>query len=175
MATLLELSHDLLNLAAQLDELAEMPDEQQQVVWDWLEEIWTEKQSELKTKLESYAQYIRELELRAEARKAEAKRLADRARVDENRAKCLKFLLMQFFQAHDLKTIETATFKLTLARNGGKCPVILDETYSVAEIPDELCKVERTPDLNAIRAALENGHELEFARLGDRGQSMRIR
>jgi hypothetical protein len=175
MTTLLEISQDLLNLEAQLDELAELPDEQQQIVVEWLEEIWTEKQSELKTKLENYAQYIRELELRAEARRAEAKRIADRAKVDENRAKCLKVMLMQFFQTHDLKTIETATFKLSLTKNGGKLPLILDETYSVAEIPDALCKVERTPDLDAIREALEAGKTLEFARLGERGQSIRIK
>ena len=111
----------------------------------------------------------------AEVWKQEAKRLADRARVDSNRAASLKQMLQEFFACHDLKTVETARYKLTLASNGGKAPLIVDEDYGTTAIPDELCKVTREPDTAAIRAALEAGEELPFARVGERGQSMRIK
>lgn len=74
-----------------------------------------------------------------------------------------------------MKTIETDRYRLTLANNGGKLLVVIDEDFSVASMPDDLVKVSMTPDLEAIRSALEFGATLEFARFGERGRSLRIR
>ena len=80
-----------------------------------------------------------------------------------------------FFNAHNLKTVETARYKLSLAKNGGKQPLILDESIPVSQLPEQFQKVSIDPDTTAIREALERGEKLEFAQLGERGTSIRIK
>jgi len=54
-------------------------------------------------------------------------RLQELASSNENRARLLKDRLKWFFETHGLKTIETPA-TLQLAKNGGKAPLILDES-----------------------------------------------
>ena len=174
MATLIEISKDLIELEAQLDELGS--DDQAAVIEAWLEELHCEKSEEMRKKLDNYAALISDLLIRAEARKAEAQRLMQQAKVDQGKADNLKKVLQWFFTEHELKTVETDRYRITLAKNGGKAPIVLDEEYEVASMPDEFVRVAISPDLEAIRSALEAGEKLlEFARLGERGQSIRIK
>lgn len=175
MVTLLEISKDLITLQHSLDDLEGMPEQQAEELYEWFAELSEEKEAERDRKLDNYAALIGELEARSEARKIEAKRMSDRAKADENRAKSLKAMLQQFFECHELKTLETPRYRLTLANNGGKLPLIVDEDFSVAAMPDDLIKVSITPDNEAIRTALEAGEALEFARFGERGRSLRIK
>jgi hypothetical protein len=78
-------------------------------------------------------------------------------------------------QTHNLKTVETPRYKLQLAKNGGKAPLILDESVPVAKLPERFQKVSIDPNTVAIREALESGEHLNFAQLGERGMSMRIK
>jgi hypothetical protein len=97
------------------------------------------------------------------------------AQADENRAKLLKQRLQWFFETHNLKSVETARYKLSLAKNGGKAPLILDENVPATQLPERFRRVSIDADIIAIRQALEAGEQLGFAQLGDRGQSLRIR
>jgi hypothetical protein len=171
MPTLIQISRDLIELEEQLEELFDNPEAQDRLIdrWFWLENIEAQRDQ----KLDNYAALIQELQARADARKAEAQRLQKRSQIDENKVKALKANLQRFFQAHELKTIETDRYRLTLAKNGGKAPMILDENYPTTDIPDRLTS--REPDREAIRKALEKGEVLDFARLGDRSYSMRIK
>jgi len=90
-------------------------------------------------------------------------------------ARLLKDRLKWFFETHGLKTIETPRYKLQLAKNGGKAPLILDESVPVAKLPERFQKVSIDPNTMAIREALERGESLEFAMLGERATSMRIK
>ena len=126
-------------------------------------------------KLDNYAALISEITARAELRKSEARRLMELAQVDENRAKLLKDRLKAFFEVHSLKTVETARYKLSLAKNGGKQPLILDDSIPVTQLPEQFQRVSVDPDTAAIRSALERGELLEFAQLGERGTSLRIK
>jgi len=175
MTTLIEISQDLLTLNDALTHLEDLPEQQANELQAWFTELLEEKQTERDRKLDNYAALITELEARATVRRQEAQRILDRARADENRAKWLKSMLMDFFRCHDLKTVETTRYRLTLARNGGKQPIVLDDAYPAADIPDALCRLERTPNLEAIRERLEAGENLPFAHFGERGQSLRIR
>jgi len=96
-------------------------------------------------------------------RKAELQRLQELASSNENRARLLKDRLKWFFETHGLKTIETPRYKLQLAKNGGKAPLILDESVPVAKLPERFQKVSIDPNTMAIREALERGESLEFA------------
>jgi hypothetical protein len=171
--TLYEIGEDIVALSNALDELGgDISDpEVAEAIDEWL----LENRTNLAAKLDGYASLIRELEARADARKVEAKRLAELARYDENKANRLKERLRLFFEEQGMKKVETARFSLTLANNGGKIPVIVDDEIAPEYLPEGYRRVKYEPDNDAIRAALERGESLPFAHLGDRGSSIRIR
>lgn len=170
-------SRSLFSISDDLEKLNELLDEcgddaqQQELINSWLEQLGEERDK----KLDSYAALIAEMTARAEVRKAEAKRMMELASSDESRAKMLKNRLLQFFEKHNLKTVQTTRYKLQLQRNGGKAPLVLKEGVSPTELPERFQKVSIDPDTTAIREALERGEKLEFAQLGERGTSLRIK
>jgi hypothetical protein len=175
MTTLIEISLDMTMLDQELEDLIDSPDAQDEAIAKYLDNL--AKATTLRDqKLDNYAGLIRELEIRADARKAEAKRLSDRAAVDQSKADRLKRSLQNFFGAHELKTVETNRFRLTLANNGGKLPVIFD-SRPVEELPEQFTKTKTvtSADNEAIRKALDGGEKLGFAWFGERTQSLRIK
>jgi hypothetical protein len=171
--TLFAISDDMLALDELLDEMGgDVSDEETEAaINNWFENLGEERDK----KLDNYAAFIRELEARIEARKSEAQRLAALVITDTNRMLALKRRLKWFFEYHDLSPIQTARFRLSLAGNGGKAPLILDPDLTPDSLPEEYRKVSVTPDTDKIRAALDAGAELDFARLGERGKSIRIK
>ena len=170
-ATLYEISDNLAALEDLLTEYGgELPDDvAERAIDEWLEEM----AGATKDKVDNYCALIRELESRAAARKAEAKRLAERASVDAGAVDRLKARLLWFFEAHQIKTLETARFRVTAAQNGGMAPLII--TAPVEDIPLEFIEFIRKPINPIIRELLEAGEKLEFAELGERGKSIRIK
>jgi chromosome segregation ATPase len=175
MKTLIEISQELIDLENELEDLIDNPEATEEAIATFLDKL-KGTQAERDRKLDNYAGLISELQSRIEIRKAEAKRLSDRASVDENKVKALKSNLQKFFEAHQLKSIDTNRFRLTLAKNGGKLPVILD-SRPAEDYPEQYRQTVTvtSPDREAIRAALEGGKILDFARLGDRSYSLRIK
>ena len=108
---------------------------QTEVVIQWFEQLGEERNQ----KLDNYAALIADIESRAQVRRDEAKRLVDRARIDENKAALLKERLRLFFESHGLKTVETSRYRLTLAQNGGKLPLLVD--VSVDGLPEEYIRL----------------------------------
>ncbi len=145
--------------------------QQRELIDGWFEQLGTERNR----KLDSYCALLGEMLARAEVRKAEAKRLIELASTEENRAKLLKDRLKWFFETHKVKTIETARYQLSLARNGGKAPLILKNGVLPTELPEHFQRVSIDPDTAVIREFLEGGEKLNFAVLGDRGTSIRIK
>jgi hypothetical protein len=170
-ATLYEISADLSALEELLTEVGgELADGEAEAAIDaWLEETGTATRE----KVDNYCGLIRELESRAAARKAEAKRLAERSNIDASAVDRLKSRLLWFFEAHQLKTLETARFRVTAAQNGGLAPLII--SAPLEEIPDEFIEFVRKPMNPMIRELLEAGERLPFAELGERGKSIRIK
>ena len=168
--TLFSISDDLEKLNELLDECND-DTQQQELIAQWFEALGEERDK----KLDGYAALITEMTARAEVRKGEAKRLMELATTDDNRAKLLKDRLKWFFETHNLKTVETSRYRLSLAKAGGKAPLILDESVPVTQLPERFQKVSIDPNTAAIREALERGEKLNFAQLGERGTSMRIK
>lgn len=168
--SLFNISEDLEKLNDLLDECGD-DTQQQELIAQWFEQLGNERD----TKLDAYAALINEMLARAEVRKAEAKRLLSLAATDENRARLLKERLQSFFETHDLKTVETSRYKLSLQRNGGKAPLVLKEGLTPTQLPERFQKISIDADSAAIRKALEAGEQLDFATLGDRGTSLRIK
>jgi hypothetical protein len=93
--------------------------------------------------------------------------------VDSNAVKRLKDRLQAFFESHDIRKVETPRFRVSLAANGGKLPVVLD--CPEENVPEDYTKVRVEVDKTAIREAIEAGRVLDFAHLGERGRHLSIR
>ncbi len=167
----------LFNISEDLEKLNELLDEvsndaqQQELLSQWFAQLGEERDR----KLDAYATLVAEMLARAEVRKAEAKRMMELAHSDEKKAQLLKERLKWFFETHQLKTIETTRYRLSIVKNGGKAPLILKAGLLPNQLPKQFQTVSIEPNTNAIRAALEAGEDLDFATLGDRGTSLRIK
>jgi len=167
--TLFDISDDLEKLNELLDAAGDDA-QQQEVLIQWLEQLGEERDH----KLDGYAALIAEIQVRAEARKAEARRLAQLAASDENRAKLLKNRLKWFFEQHQLKTLETARYRLSVAKNSTR-PLIVNPDVAIASLPEEYQKVSVELNAAAIREALNQGTKLDFAYFGEVGTHLRIK
>ena len=137
---------------------------------------FTELQLTRDQKLEAYGMLIRNLDLRATVRKAEAKRLSELAKADETALKRLKGNLTQIFDMFEWDEIQTTHFKFNPCDNGGILPVVMDEQF--VKNPELLAEEFRTTsysaNMDSIRSALQSGKELPFAKFGERGKYVKI-
>ncbi|ANV85738.1 hypothetical protein AWQ21_14485 (plasmid) [Picosynechococcus sp. PCC 7003] len=171
MNTLFEITADIRLLEELLDNADDQ--NQEQTILNFL----ADSQADLKTKVDNYVELIQELQARAIARKDRAKQIQELARNDESKAKRLKTLLQTHLQSLDIKRLDTERHRVTIAKNGGKAPLILREDLNVEDLPQQFQKVTIEPDTTAIREAIEAGDETAqaIAHLGERGQSIRIK
>lgn len=88
-------------------------------------------------KVDSIANYIRHCEAQAELASAEAARLKEAAGRWAARAERLEQATLAAMQAHGVRVLESATNRLTVAKNGGVEPL---ET-NLASLPPEFCFV----------------------------------
>lgn len=150
--TLFDLSDELLALEALLEEAGgELTPE-----LDAAYEALLGDKGSLVVKIDGYAALIAELAFRAEARKAEAKRLADLARVDENKAKALKERLKVFFDRHGLRDLQTERHRFTVVQNGGARALVLPDGVDVSALPERYATPRTVYELDkdALRADL---------------------
>lgn len=169
MSTLFELSNQIEALA---QILTEVDDEE---VQETILREFLKTSDDLKIKLDNYCSLIQEVETRAEVRKAEAKRLSDRAAVDSNLAKRLKSTLLWYLKEHGISKVETAFHSISIAKNGGKKPLVINNDIPIMQIPQQFQVVSIDLNKEAVRQALENGEKLDFAYLGQRQESLRVR
>ena len=135
---------------------------------DWMAEL----DADLKGKTDNYAALIITLEGRAQVRKAEADRLARRARIDAANAQFLKDRLRGELERRAIRKVETNRYRVSVAANGGKLPLLIEDEQavptrfwvSVAHISNDL-----------VREALDRGENVPGARLGERGRRLSIR
>lgn len=170
--SLLDISDDLLALESLLAEVADNGGditEAESTLEKWFAEIEADRD----TKVDNYAALIRELELRADMRDEEVRRLTARRNIDRANASRLKARLQMFFEEHNLSKLETRRFKVSLVNNGGKIPVVVE--CSPSALPPSLQRVTIDADKDAIREAIEKGDTIDGCRLGERGRSIRIK
>lgn len=203
MRTLFQISDDLFALEAILAEVGgEITDDEAGAA---LEKFFDELGAERDAKIDNYCALIRELEARAEAREAEAKRLTALAGSDANSAKRLKNRLLVFFEIQEISKLDTARFRVAVQKNGGALPLIFPEEWErePARAPERYHKqtiaLNKTllredaeftqSEIKKLKADVEAGkitpeqaanmlHVAEFTnkvRLGERGTHLRIR
>lgn len=144
--------------------------EDEQAYKDTLEAL----QGELDDKVSQWARCIKNMEAERDAVKEEADRLTKRAKTIDNQVTHMKDTLLMFLKAAGRDKAGDAVIKASIAKNGGKAPLIVDIT-DVLNIPQEFQKVTVTANNEAIRDALEHGVELDWARIGEKGEHINIR
>lgn len=126
----------------------------------------------LDQKAEDYAAVIMSLQARSDARAAEAKRIRELANADATVAQRLKERLKQAMETTGRVRIDTTRFRLTVANNGGKQPMLIEDESA---IPPEFIVQVPEVDKDAVRAALEAGRSVPGCTLVPRGTSLRIK
>lgn len=126
-------------------------------------------------KAENIHALILKLEAQEAFRKKQAARYAALAKSDKSAQDGLKSYMFHCMKSAGMRKIETPHGGFSIAKNGGRAPLVFTHGVVADELPEEFQKVRIDINTDAIREALENGEELEFARLGERGESLRIR
>jgi len=152
-------------------ETGELPENATELIEQWSSGI----DGQLSTKFEAIGRLVRNWDADAEAFAIEAKRLADKKRAAENRAKSLKAYAKLCLDSLGSTKQVAGVFTFSVQKNGGKVPLELAPDLDPKALPVEFQRVEISPDSEAIRSALEAGQELEFARFGVVGTHLRIR
>ena len=117
-------------------------------------------------KVDDYCSLYEKLKRRGERRK----RLAES---DAKAAARLKERLQYFFEVQGISKLETDSYRLSIANNGGLLPLLVDRAPEA--LPAEFQKITVAADNEAIRRALESGEPIDFAHFGERGRHLRIK
>ena len=152
-------------------ELAEDGDIDPQVIANTLEGL----EGDIEAKLDSYGVVVNELLTDIAKIDTEIKRLTEKKRRINTNIDRIKEKIYSTMLIMDKKKIAGERFTWTIAKNGGKRPVIFKEGYNILAIPERFQSWDVKPDRDEIRQALENGEELDFATLGERGESLRLK
>ena len=163
MAKLYEIVADLQDFVTQNEGL-----EDEQAYRDTLEGL----QGELDDKVSQWARCIKNLEGERDAIKAEGDRLTKRARSIDNEVKHMKDTLLMYLKAAGVSKAGDAVIKASIVKNGGQAPLEID--LIPVDLPEDFQKITIDADKEAIRAALEGGQQLEWARIGERGEHIKI-
>lgn len=160
---LYELTNDWESVYQMLDD----PDIPEDAIMDSLEGI----EMIMEDKADSIAKILKAMDGDIGATDAEIKRLQARNASRKNRAAWLKKSLEDMMRTTGKTKFKTALFSFGIQKNGGKLPV---EFVPGCNVPAEWLKPGE-PDITRIRKHLEEGHELDFATFGERGEHLNIR
>jgi hypothetical protein len=117
--------------------------------------------------------WLKDLEVRAAAKRAEVASLTRAAQADEERADRVRARLLEFVRRRGGR-FTTPLRTLRAQGNGGVRPLTL--LVEAEDLPEEFCDVctVYAPRKDEIRRRLEAGEDLPFAVLEERGVQLRI-
>jgi hypothetical protein len=173
MPSLYTLTEDLLALDQLLaEEGGDVTEESKGAALEsWIKEFnW-----KMSDKIDGYAGLIKNWESDVSACAEERRRLQLREKIILNRVDRLKNMARLAMSMLNTRKMEGSKFTITLAKNGGVLPMEL--TVEPDKVPEKFIWVERSPDMAAIRTALEacDPDAEAIARFGERGESVRVR
>ena len=174
MPKLWDIAADVLALDDLIDQLeGDVSDPQVEAAWL---AMLAELQHDESAKLDGMVNWIRSLEMEANAARAEAELYMLRAKSRENRAAWIKGRIKDYLILTNRKSIKTETGRtVAVQANGGKQALELVDNLDPAELPSEFVVVRRVPDMDKIRRHVEEIGALPFATLKPRGSHLSIR
>lgn len=164
MSTLYELTGQMIDLM----EMLEDPELDEKALLDTLEGL----EGEYNDKVEGWCKVIKSLEAEQKALKEESKRLSNRAAAIENNLSRMKNFVMDSLRATGRQEAGNV-LKARIQRNGGQLPIIYSS--EAKDVPNVYRKTTYSFDTDMIRAVLDSGESLDFAKYGERGESLRIK
>ena len=162
MSTLYSLSQEYLDLL----NLLEDPDTDPEVLSDTLEAV----HGEMEVKMEAYGICLKELEAEKAKWEAERNRADSYVKSLDSNITRMKTAIMDAIRATGDSKFKTDHFRFSIAKNGGLQPLKI-----TGEVSDSFMILKPEPDMKAIRTALEEGFELNFAHLEERGSHLNIK
>lgn len=150
---------------------ADTPEEMRQTLTDTLESV----AGDFADKAEAMAALAAEYKAIFEGCKAEIARLTGKAARAENAIESIKRYLKAEMEFTGQRKLTAGTWQISIAKNGGKAPIEWDEDIEPEELPERFLSISYKIDTAAVRDALEAGEVLDFAKLGERGESLRIK
>ena len=163
--------YDITGRAVALNEMANDEEVELEVFRDTLEAI----EGEFDDKIESYCKVIKNIEGEAAAIAEEVKRLNAKKKAIENNVDRMKKVMFDAMKLMNKESAGGAVLKAKIQKNGGKLPLMIAEGTKPESLPFEFQKITYEVDNDAVREALDNGQELDFAKYGERGESLRIK
>lgn len=139
--------------------------EEQQAFLDTLEGI----DYEVGLKVDSYVVVLKSIDANIELIEEEIDRLEKIVLALKNNKSKMNDTLKQAMVLMDKNEIEGKLHKVKVVKNGGKKPLVITD-----EVPNNFQKLIFEDDNAKIRKALENGEELPFAHLDERGTHLKI-
>lgn len=161
----------LYSLSTEYEELMELAlstdSEDEQAFADTLEGLT----AVINTKMDDYAVVMTHLQGKADLIGNEIQRLQAMKQTIENHEKRMKAALLHVMtEKLNQRKITTDFHVFSVCKNGGKQPLEI-----TGEVPDNFKRVVYEIDTEKIRTALENGEQLDFAHLEERGEHLRIK
>lgn len=127
-------------------------------------------------KIDGYIAWMKHLEMEQEAMSREMQEYQKKAASRAARVEHLKARLKQHMDRTGVTKLTTAKGRtLSVVKNGGKVPLVIVGGYTPDDVADEMVKVTKTFDQDAIRKALAEGRPIPFAKLGEPGTHLRIK
>lgn len=136
-------------------------------------ELFSKINDEIEVKAENYGKIIKNLDADSVALSWEIKRLTDRKNSIDNTIKRLKTNLMESMKQTGKVKFKTDLFSFSVAKNGGKDPVIL--SVEPSELPEDLQKVTIEADSNKLRDYIMETGDLSYGVIGERGEHLLMR
>ncbi|WP_203627569.1 siphovirus Gp157 family protein [Lacticaseibacillus mingshuiensis] len=159
--------YDLTGKRATLLNLAENGTVDPEVLQDTMDSL----DGAIEEKTEGYVQVIKQIEADADVIGTEIKRLTDRRAAFLHNRDHIKQSLQECLEYAHLTRVKTPLFTVTIAKNGGKQPIDIDEDNLQADVFKEV----RTPDTDLIRQRLDAGEEVVGATYKPRGNHLLIK
>lgn len=138
-----------------------------------LKEILDQIDDDIEIKADNYAKVIANKTADRKAIKDEIDRLTARMKSIDKGIDYMKQNLMESMKKTGKVKFRTSLFSFSVAKNGGKEPLVVDVT--VDELPEELVKVTRDVNREALREYIIDTGDYSYGHFADRGESLRIR
>ena len=142
--------------------------ESQEAFKNALEELDTD----LANKASGYVHIIKQLEMEADECDKIVEAFRAKKEVRKNSVKRMKEALLGAMEIANIQEVKAGEYTLKIAKNGGKAPV---EIPDESKVPDNFMRIKYEIDKDLIRTALEEGKEIDFAFLGERGKHLNIK
>jgi thioesterase domain-containing protein len=127
---------------------------------------------DLSQKSAGYVAIIKQLEMESDECDKQIEYFSQKKKQRQNSVKRLKEALLNAMDIANLNEIKAGSWTIKVAKNGGKTPV---EIPDESKVPENFMRIKYEVDKDLIRQSLEEGKELSFAKLGERGRHLNIK